>query len=505
LSQSRRERSLVAFDVDKTVLHQGIPDELERFKKGICQVLLKLARLNIHLAAVSGNSVSAISKRLLKALLEELCEQRCLHLLTQFHFFCSGAALYLHFSPMSCQDFAALLHRAPTLTSEVLLAEAKRYLFDEECGVRPQFVMSSYARQCSIPEEDAADIITILQEEATGWYEGIRTSGKLLPQIRSEYYVTGTGDAAMDGQLEKEAASDKVNTEAFVWEDMPPEATRRTCLAADGRSYVTACVVMPILSFRHARQRLLLPAQDPRFQLIQRIKERLREAGLVRYMSNAGGRGTIDVNHHLVSKRDAVSWLLKHLGDEGVHQLGEPFGTNCVYFGDEVVLNGNDISVAMIPGIQVYAVNELVQKVPFKTNIELPTAFTTETGPEATKAVLEDLLRFAEASLEQPASRGAGQSAVAAWKYSRLRNRLRRKAGFFLAEDMPDGNDVRVTHRRLEAAAAALTALSRHGEGLDQLAEEIIDLVDNIGAVAMQVRERQFEEVQPIGFFTESL
>ena len=40
------------------------------------------------------------------------------------------------------------------------------------------------------------------------------------------------------------------------------------------------------------------------------------ESGLVRYVVSPGGRGTIDINHHLVNKGDAVLWLLRHLGAE---------------------------------------------------------------------------------------------------------------------------------------------------------------------------------------------
>ena len=62
-------RSLLAFDVDKTVLHQGDPQELELFRTGIGRTLLELAGLGFKLAAVTGNSLAQLSSRYLKVLL----------------------------------------------------------------------------------------------------------------------------------------------------------------------------------------------------------------------------------------------------------------------------------------------------------------------------------------------------------------------------------------------------------------------------------------------------
>eukprot|EP00971_Amphidinium_carterae_P013644 268951-Amphidinium_carterae.1 len=64
-------------------------------------------------------------------------------------------------------------------------------------------------------------------------------------------------------------------------------------------------------------------------------------------------------------------------------------GVNAIYFGDEVVLNGNDLPVADVAGVTVFAVNELRSRVPFRTNIHLPTEFSEATGPESTKAVMD--------------------------------------------------------------------------------------------------------------------
>jgi len=246
----------------------------------------------------------------------------------------------------------------------------------------------------------------------------------------------------------------------------------------------------------------MLPIQDPRMVLIKRIEGRMRQAGLIRYIVSPGGRQTIDVTHHLVNKRSALTWLLRRLEAEGVEQLGEPLGMNAVYFGDEVVLHGNDLTVAEVPGVLVFAVNELSHRVPFRTNVELPFEFTQETGPEATQAVLTSLAEFAEEMLGclgkgrplQP-----GQAVVAAWKELRLRRRLEIKCAQLLLREPPEPPTM-LTYRRLGAAAATLTALTRCGECLDDFADKVIEHVNDIGMIGAHVRERQFETTKAQGF-----
>lgn len=240
-------------------------------------------------------------------------------------------------------------------------------------------------------------------------------------------------------------------------------------------------------------------------QLIERIRERLTEAGLVRYMVSPGGRATIDITHHLVSKRFALTWLLRELGVEGVELRGEPMGTNAVYFGDEVVLHGNDLPVADIPGILVFAVNELRERVPFRSNVVIPTEFTSRTGPEATEAVLKDLMAYTEQlrSEEDIGTRvWRGMATVAMWKEDRMRRTLKERCAYLMGEAVStEPLSAKATFRRLEAAAAALTALTRRGDGLDELADSIIATVNRIGAVSAVVQEQQFESVRPQGFW----
>merc|ERR1712039_457429 len=135
----------------------------------------------------------------------------------------------------------------------------------------------------------------------------------------------------------------------------------------------------------------------------------------------------------LVNKSSAITWLLRHLGTEGVAQVGEPLGANTVFFGDEVVLNGNDLITAEIPGILTFAVNELTERVPFRTNIEVPTDLTMLKGPEATQAVLDNIVSYVEDQIEKLGKEPWSESsALAAWKTRRLQERLQKHCNLML-------------------------------------------------------------------------
>merc|ERR1712232_1231469 len=145
------------------------------------------------------------------------------------------------------------------------------------------------------------------------WWGSVSIDGKLSTELKTRYYIDD-GEASGGFEGETEAASDTVNTEASVFHAKGgPEVLKRTEEAADGREYVLTCAVLPVLSYRHARNAVLTQDRDPRRQLILRIRQRMRQAGLARYMVNAGGRCTIDICHHLVNKRSALLWLLRHL------------------------------------------------------------------------------------------------------------------------------------------------------------------------------------------------
>ena len=82
--------------------------------------------------------------------------------------------------------------------------------------------------------------------------------------------------------------------------------------------------------------------------------------------------------------RYAVSFLIETLGLAGVAAEHEEVGTNVIYFGDEVVMNGNDICVA---------------------DVRRPRPRTLHVGsprPRSTPAALGRVLRRSRASSSSP-------------------------------------------------------------------------------------------------------
>ena len=139
-------RSLVAFDLDKTVLHQGQQSELHTFTMSVCQTLIQLTMQGHNIAAVTGNDLHQLSSRFLKTLVEELCRHRQLQLLPLVHLFCNCATVYIAF-PAEQAEVAALVALQATHTVEQLNDAARAALFhrvDGHLEVKPSFVMPEY-------------------------------------------------------------------------------------------------------------------------------------------------------------------------------------------------------------------------------------------------------------------------------------------------------------------------------------------------------------------------
>ena len=135
-------RSLIAFDLDKTVLHQGHQSELQTFTMSVCQTLIHLAVQRYNISAVTGNDLHQLSSRFMKTLVEELCRHQQLQLLSVMHLFCNCATVYICFSPDS-PVLAALLAKQATLAPHQLQEAALEALFHTVDGlleVRPDFI-----------------------------------------------------------------------------------------------------------------------------------------------------------------------------------------------------------------------------------------------------------------------------------------------------------------------------------------------------------------------------
>ena len=121
-------RSLIAFDLDKTVLHQGHQSELQTFTMSVCQTLIQLAAQRYNISAVTGNDLHQLSSRFMRAFVEELCRHQQLQLLSVMHLFCNCATVYICFS-LDSPVLASLLTKQTSLAPQQLQQAALEALF----------------------------------------------------------------------------------------------------------------------------------------------------------------------------------------------------------------------------------------------------------------------------------------------------------------------------------------------------------------------------------------
>ena len=212
-------RSLIAFDLDKTVLHQGHHSELQTFTMSVCQTLIHLAVQRYNISAVTGNDLHQLSSRFMKTLVEELCRHQQLQLLSVMHLFCNCATVYICFS-LDSPVLAALLAKQATLAPQQLQEAALEALFHTVDGlleIRPDFIVPEYLARTCMPSAEARKIAELAQAAADEWWAGMCTAdGRALrPEWVRDYYINGTA-AEANAALEAEALSSDGNPEASV-------------------------------------------------------------------------------------------------------------------------------------------------------------------------------------------------------------------------------------------------------------------------------------------------
>ena len=189
-------RSLIAFDLDKTVLHQGHHSELQTFTMSVCQTLIHLAVQRYNISAVTGNDLHQLSSRFMKTLVEELCRHQQLQLLSVMHLFCNCATVYICFS-LDSPVLAALLAKQATLAPQQLQEAALEALFHTVDGlleIRPDFIVPEYLARTCMPSAEARKIAELAQAAADEWWAGMCTAdGRALrPEWMRDYYINGT-------------------------------------------------------------------------------------------------------------------------------------------------------------------------------------------------------------------------------------------------------------------------------------------------------------------------
>jgi len=193
-----------------------------------------------------------------------------------------------------------------------------------------------------------------------------------------------------------------------------------------------------------------------------------------------------------VNKKSALLWLIRRLGVEGVESFGEPIGTNVIYFGDEVALHGNDLCTAEIEGAEVFAVNASKTHVPFNSRIMLPEQFCSESGPEATNAVLRSLCQFTEGLAGTDL---CGKTPLCRWKELRLAQRMLEKA----QELHSLAQSGQCSTRRLTAAAATLSVLTREGRECEEVACCLVAHIDRAGLISARAKASELASLPPLG------
>lgn len=378
---------LIATDVDKTILAQidDKEDERLRFVRNVAPQLIRSARLGVNVAFLTGNSMKELSNRILKWLIEQLCNAQELYLLEKFHFFCNSGGVYVNFSS-SDSKLSQVMNKGETerINAKDVLTIITKVDSTGELIIRPRFVDSSYLNRTSISENDIKEVISVMESVSEEYFSELTKKKDKF----SETY-----------DLDKVSTGNKL-TRPYVEKRFVYHGSDRT-----PNSHSVQITLKPVLSFRHGkteqkRDKLFKTESDLRKKYINKLCTSLEKKGLGIYVPRPGGRTSIDVTIEKLDKAYALRYLIDHLNVQGSSGKGQLFGSNTIYLGDEVIVGGgNDYVVSRIPGLFVLAVNEDKHLVPFSANIYVP--HTLFQGPEASTDFLTDFNKKADELLKQ--------------------------------------------------------------------------------------------------------
>jgi len=387
------ERCLIAADVDKTLIDQGGDRDSERqtFRKKIAPRLIEAASMGTHIAAITGNSMNQLSSRFFQWILRELVNDRDITPLANFHLFCSSGGIYLHFDP-SDETFKVMSNkvRENKVGNDEVIKEFILETDSDSFSIHPRFVDTSYLRQTAIPEQDVRILTRILEDTATEFQNKLVHN---IEEYRKDYLINSK--KSEDNQKNISGEGSGILYELFDKTGQPiiPSVDTRFIQYGKDKPYKSASVqitVSPILSFRHGKDPSTLFGKDFRSELTQAIQSELDRNGLNQYVARPGGRTSIDVTLEKVDKAYAVEFLIDRLNLQASSRMDKEFGSNAIYFGDEVIVgDGNDYSVTRIPGLLVFAVNEDRDLVPSLSKVFVPS--TIYEGPQA---VAEELIKY---------------------------------------------------------------------------------------------------------------
>lgn len=501
------KRGLIAFDLDKTVMEQGDPNEIKMFVWSICHTLIHLADQGYRISAVTGNSLEQLSSRFTKALLSELSRFRKLELLSQFHLFCNGASLYIEFPTEMIEE---LIEKQDMLdeddgnysySDESLKEFAFRHVFDDtpKFEIKSNFISPEYVNNTMLTQGRVNMLLKVANSVAESWWEEVLhdINSGVNSVFRRDYFINypasdTESNERVDNDLENSDMREVSVFKLYNGEKLnKPKARIRGC-SINGIEFCTQIALNHILSFRHSRT-VLDRTRDPREKLVGIIKNKINSLGIDQISVVPGGRGTIDITDQDANKKDAILYLVRALSIKGDRAKGEGIGINVIYFGDEVVLRGNDYDVTEIDGIQVFAVNERRERVPIGSNIRIPR--THQVGPSATDFLLTRL-RLVTGDLlgsyvmdymnDVQLPRYGHKSAIRIFREQIEKEIIQEKIGEGSLLWKSGKMDITI----LQAISTLLTILMRDGELPRDIAKRVNNMIDTYGKDAQTLFEK---------------
>lgn len=449
-------RCLIATDVDKTILTQVRDKDLEKleFLRQIAPQIVESARHGTNIALLTGNSMHQLCSRMLVWLIEQMGLTGELHLIERFHFFCNSGGVYFHFNPEH-EDLRGVFDTGNRgQKQEEQLKIAIQIDSDGEYEVKPQFVDATFVERCMINPRHVPKILGIL-EKATDAYVAdlVRRTDELAEDYELHW-------VQQDGQ--------------FIVPKPEMRATRYR-VGSTVREATVQITLKPILSFRQAKMGHAdkLFRNDLRCEMISLIQEVLNREGLWNYIARPGGRGSIDITLEKLDKAYGLEFLIDRLEIQGNAHLGQEFGANAIYFGDEVIVGGgNDFPAVRIPGLLVMAVNVERNFVPFLHGVLVPS--TIFEGPKSTAQVLSRYNDCAARLLRQYNPQNCDvKNAIEGFKQELFLERIK-----FKVKQMETSHRTRADD--LQALHTFITLLSRNDPGVRRWLGILIKQLDGI-------------------------
>lgn len=365
--------SLIAADIDQTLLVKGAERERQHFLESVAPELLRAASLGANLAFLTANSMHELSSRFLQWLIAQISHIGRWEVLDRFHFFSNSAGVYAHFS-LSDKALKSLLSEAGSAAAlnkvlgAITVPDAQKKL-----AIRPRFIDAGYIERSMIPEDEAEAISEILERIGQEYITD-------LVAKRSTYGKTYDISQVSDNSKLRIPKSE-LRIIAYGSDSHPRRATVQITLK-------------PILSFRHAHKPFHKFGNDLRVALTEKIQAKLDAQGLGHYVARPGGLSSIDVTLEKLDKAYALEFIIDRLNLAGCSRRGQKFGSNAIYIGDEVIAGGgNDYAVTRIPGLLVFAVNPDQRLIPFLSHVFVPSAILV--GPDASGEILSQFNKCA--------------------------------------------------------------------------------------------------------------